>query len=391
LGLIDMKPAALDPALLETIGLIYDSALNHALWPSALEAMCKHIDGCSGAILVHDMTRQEIRGEAEWCNLPDWPKWRKLLDDKYAPMMPFYGALAQHEIGEVYNTAQMAAMIGRGADIYQEPFFVEWALPAGLRDNIASVLIRNQDRFATFALHTSTQHELIGPEKLAIGRLLAPHVWRAVIIGDLLDLTVATAGTLQQTLDKLSAAVMVTDHEARVMHANSAGHALLSSGAPLSLVDGQLSAPDPAATRALQNAIAQTQGSPHQLGNGGINIPLRYPDGKAAIAQMLPLGYGHQRRDWEPRAAAAIFVATAGYALPASDSLIALYGLTNMEARVVEQIADGNNRGASATALGIADSTVKSHLERIFKKTGTRDQGELVRLIGSLRSPVSAA
>jgi hypothetical protein len=108
-----MKPANQDTALLDTIRPIYDCALDHSRWPAALEAMCKHIDGCSGAILVHDMTRQEMCGEAEWCNLPDWPKWRKLLDDKYAPMMPFYSVLPQHEIGDVYNTAQMGAMIGR--------------------------------------------------------------------------------------------------------------------------------------------------------------------------------------------------------------------------------------------------------------------------------------
>jgi DNA-binding CsgD family transcriptional regulator len=386
-----MKSADQDTALLETIGLIYDSALDHALWPTALEAMCKHIDGCSGVILVHDMMRQEMRGEVEWCSLPDWPKWRKLLNEKYAPLMPFYSVLPQHEIGEVYNTAQMAAMIGREHDIYEHPFFTEWALPAGLRDNIAGVLIRSQDRFATFAMHTSTKQDLIGPEKLAIGRLLVPHVRRAVVIGDLLDMASATAATLQQTLDKLAAAVIVTDSEARVMHCNSAGDAMLRAGAPLGLVDGQLGATDPAATKALQSAIAQTGGSLHALGSSGIGIPLRTPDGRAAIAHMLPLGYGPQQLGWAPRAAAAVFVTAADYALPASDALIALYGLTNMEARVVAQMAQGNNRLEAATALRVADSTVKSHLERIFGKTGTRDQVELMRLIGSLRSPVGAA
>jgi Bacterial regulatory proteins, luxR family len=41
----------------------------------------------------------------------------------------------------------------------------------------------------------------------------------------------------------------------------------------------------------------------------------------------------------------------------------------------------------AAAALGVADSTVKSHLERIFGKTGTRDQVELVRLVVTLSSP----
>lgn len=41
--------------------------------------------------------------------------------------------------------------------------------------------------------------------------------------------------------------------------------------------------------------------------------------------------------------------------------------------------------------LGAAKSTVKTHLDNVFKKTGTRRQAELVRLIAGFDGPVRSA
>jgi hypothetical protein len=106
-----------EQAVHDTIGLVYDSALDRSLWPQALEAMCRLIDGCQGSISVHDTVRREFRFTTDWTSSPDWPIWRKLLDEKYAAMMPFFGIYDQMEVGDVLNTAQMAAMINHPDDV----------------------------------------------------------------------------------------------------------------------------------------------------------------------------------------------------------------------------------------------------------------------------------
>jgi DNA-binding CsgD family transcriptional regulator len=73
---------------------------------------------------------------------------------------------------------------------------------------------------------------------------------------------------------------------------------------------------------------------------------------------------------------------------PPVEALAALYDLTPTEARVMVEIASGKNRAATALALGIADSTVKTHLARVFEKTGTSEQPELAKLVASLTPPV---
>ena len=387
-----MTNAIAEPALHDAIGLVYDSALDPAIWPTALEAMCGLIDGCLGSIIVHDTERHEMRLAMEWSgHSDDWPHWRKLFEETYAARMPFYDCLRRQDVGDVVNTAQMAAIIGRQDDIYDDPFFTEWALPAGLRDNIAGIIMKTRNRVGTFALHTSTKRDLVGPRELAIGALLAPHVRRAVTIGDLLNMATAKAATLQATLDTLSAAVIVTDAQARIVHCNSAGEAMLRDGEPIGTEDGQLRSRQPQATKALRIAIAQTDDPVRRIGSNGIGVPLRHSDGGPAIAHVLPLAQGGPNRDWGPRATAAVFVAPVDYAPPAADALIALYGLTAMEARVLLQIAAGKNRAQAAAALGIADSTAKTHLDRVFSKTGTSDQAALARLVATLASPARTA
>jgi DNA-binding CsgD family transcriptional regulator len=44
----------------------------------------------------------------------------------------------------------------------------------------------------------------------------------------------------------------------------------------------------------------------------------------------------------------------------------------------------------SASVLGISETTVKTHLQRLFEKTTTSRQADLVRLVAGYASPVCA-
>jgi DNA-binding CsgD family transcriptional regulator len=41
-----------------------------------------------------------------------------------------------------------------------------------------------------------------------------------------------------------------------------------------------------------------------------------------------------------------------------------------------------------AEALGVAETTVKTHLGRLYEKTGTRRQAELVKLVAGFSNPL---
>ena len=67
--------------------------------------------------------------------------------------------------------------------------------------------------------------------------------------------------------------------------------------------------------------------------------------------------------------------------------LMELFGLTGAEARVATELITARSLREVAATLGVSIGTVRTHLHRLFDKTGTRRQAELVRLLMALQLP----
>lgn len=57
------------------------------------------------------------------------------------------------------------------------------------------------------------------------------------------------------------------------------------------------------------------------------------------------------------------------------------FGLTVAERRLLALLFEGMSLAGAALSLGVARTTVRTHLQRIFDKTGRRRQSDLVRLV----------
>ena len=58
-----------------------------------------------------------------------------------------------------------------------------------------------------------------------------------------------------------------------------------------------------------------------------------------------------------------------------------LYDLTRAEATVAALVAGGKSVREIADEVGVREDTVRTHLKKIFDKTGTKRQAELVKLV----------
>jgi DNA-binding CsgD family transcriptional regulator len=245
-----------------------------------------------------------------------------------------------------------------------------------------------------FCMMTPTTADLVGPKELAISELLTPHVRRAVMISDLLDMRSMATAAFEETINTLSAAVVLVDAKSNILHANNAARAMFTAGGPILSKQGVLGTHDANSVTALKDAIGRAAADESELGYGGIGVPVRSQNGEPpfthSIAHVLPLKSGTLRPGLSLGAVAAVFVTPAlEKPLPPFEALAALYDLTPTEARGMIEIASGKNRAGTATALGIADSTVKTHLARVFAKTGTSEQPELAKLVASLTLPTA--
>ena len=128
------------------------------------------------------------------------------------------------------------------------------------------------------------------------------------------------------------------------------------------------------------------------VGTKGIALPLIARDGERYVAHVLPLTSGARRRAGIATSAAAILtVHRAALDIPSPPEAIArAYALTPTELRVLLAIVEIGGAPEVAAALGIGDTTVRTHLARLYEKTGTKRQADLVKLVaGFSTAPAS--
>jgi DNA-binding CsgD family transcriptional regulator len=113
-------------------------------------------------------------------------------------------------------------------------------------------------------------------------------------------------------------------------------------------------------------------------------------EGTRYVAHVLPLTSGARRQAGATyAAAAAVFVRKAALDIPSPPEIIGkLFKLTPTELRVLLATVQVGGASEVAEALGIAESTVRTHLLHLFAKTGTKRQADLTKLVASYTNPL---
>jgi DNA-binding CsgD family transcriptional regulator len=165
---------------------------------------------------------------------------------------------------------------------------------------------------------------------------------------------------------------------------------MLAEGSLLRAAGGKLLPRDPSAEQALNEVCAMAERGDAAVGVKGIAMSLTARDGERHVAHVLPLTSGARRRAGASyAAAAAVFVHKAAMDSPPPQAVVAkLYKLTPTEQRVLLGIVQVGGVPEVAEALGIAESTVRTHLHQLFAKTDTKRQADLVELVASYTSPL---
>src|SRR5262249_34222499 len=147
------------------------------------------------------------------------------------------------------------------------------------------------------------------------------------------------------------------------VHANVAGNEILAAGDFLRASAGRLVAGDPQVDRALRETAAAAGSGDAAIGQKGIALPLTAENGDRYVAHVLPLTSGERRPAGAAyTAAAALFVRKAAMECPSPPEVIGkTFNMTPTELRVLLAIVEIGGVPEVAAALGIADTTVKTH------------------------------
>lgn len=265
-------------------------------------------------------------------------------------------------------------------------FFVDWMRPQGLMGGIGGTFARH----GGFSAHLSLLHGETRPGDGVRDLItsLLPHLGRAAQ----LHRRLVDSGTQRQALEagfeRLSIGLILADSNGRILFANPPAEEVLRAGNALRVdPDGTLTTHEPRTAEQLRGLIARSAAAldePSAQAGGSLVVadPVRREHVSLLVVPASRnawlLGQDHPK--------AMIFLMTPQPRQgPADADLRRHYGLTPAEARVASGVAAGATLKEIAGLQVMSYETVRLHLKRVFAKTGTNRQADLVQLL--VRTP----
>lgn len=385
-----------DDELKHVVGAIYDAALNPMLWPDALARIAAFVGGTSRELGARDLLRLLVStDEHPGRDLNDMPVHPQACGQfDLLSTMPLFDAgqllgfrgidLEGIDLGgmglQVANFEGTGVAEPRRSD---RPCEEHVHLPSQVWRDVGIPGAETSDNRDSSLRADDDMHRRM--------MLVAPHARRAMLIGRAIGRKADEAAVFADILDSLSAGFFLIDAAGRIVHANAAARDILGADDFLRSINGRLVVRDKKINQTLQRIFADKDDrtTDGEIGSKGIAVPLLARNGEHHIAHVLPLG--PRARADAPSAAAAMFVSKATLEIPSSAEVIRhAYQLTRTELRVLLAIVNVGRIREVATALGVADCTVKTHVRRLLEKTGAERQTDLIKMVAGFFTPLVA-
>lgn len=253
--------------------------------------------------------------------------------------------------------------------------------PLGLAGQVGTIIPMPTGEVVTFTFERWQDKDRPSHDELALLDSFRPHLARASLLSVRLGLEQARSTV--SALETIGLPGAVLSRTGRVLAANGLLDELNEMFLPAA--HGRLILAQAPANQLFQEALAAVNLTAEPVVRS-IPVPARDEDGQALVLHILPV----RRAAHDIFSGADILVVAsiinASALVPAPTILTGLFDLSPAEAHLASALASGLTLQEAAAQRGITIKTGRGYLERIFAKTGTRQQSELVALLKSARS-----
>ncbi len=357
----------------DLVAAIYDASVDPSGWDAAVRHITEATKSVSGGIAVHLADSAQV--SAAYNIDPGFADAYAETWYRQNPISKYLEALQPGELGTATHITQTEAFRASA-------FFNEYVRPQGAGDVVGIGLLRSPGAAGFLALQRPPQAIWVEPKEWRLLETLAPHLERAASIHQLLARSRARTDMLAEVFAAAGFAVFVLTGDSRVLFANDRAEDLVRRNAGLRYEQGRLAARTDALSARLHAIARQAAGPRRDDGecSGTLEIG-RGDDLPPLLAHIFPLAPARTRPIFDfDRPSAAVFVVDRGERFAAGISRFARhYGLTSAEKGLLAELVRGHGLIAAAARLNITEGTARVHAKRIFAKTGTERQAELVR------------
>jgi DNA-binding CsgD family transcriptional regulator len=347
----------------EIVHLAHHAAGDTGLWDEVAKLLCRRLDAAYLAFVDHNfVTRQGRITHGSGFS----PNFRSLYASRYAGQ----NAWLHTEYGFTPGQALTGAELVPNWELVRTDFYKSWLRPQKAFHCLLGVMLRRaEDIRCIIALRPLDTAAFSAEDKQTVAALL-PQLGCASELDSHVTSMTCRSDVLEDVLGCLPEAVFVVDADCHPLVLNRAAHALIEQNDGLTLCGGFLGTCVRCETAELKQLIAHVAAQNGRGGNG-VEMAVSRPSGEPPIVLTLT-SLGHAAIDTAGRPANV-----------ATRRLCDFYRMTPAEARLAALIAGGRTLIEAATELHITTNTARTHMKRIYSKTVTRRQAELVRLLTS--------
>jgi DNA-binding CsgD family transcriptional regulator/PAS domain-containing protein len=358
---------------------LYRASLEPAEWAGALGLLGAYVAGRGGG--AHAALAFAEGPDTGWI-LASEPTVSERAYDLQARRHPLIPSAASPADDAVIDARRWAS-----AESLATTSLAREVLPDGSVHGLTAVLHQSPQLLAV-AHVIGRDGEAWGDDASARFASMSGHLGRALEVYVQLRRARTHAAIERSLLDQLAVGALVLDPRGALTRSNPSARALLARGDGLYLDGDLLRCETDRADRALRAVIAE--GLAARPGDPAETRLLLVPrrSGRRPFILFLSPVFG-ATSDGSPTGLT-VLLRDADTLLPEAEVLLArLFELTPSEVRVALGIAQGSSPQALAEHLGLSVETVRSHLKRVFFKTATRGQADLVRLVLGEMPPVA--
>lgn len=351
----------------QLIDRAYEASLVPERWPQLLHDLAVFIDGAGGAMFAIGSA-----GVA-WTVSESFREVMKIISRSHTNNARLQSALALRHPGFVSDADLLTPQ-----EMDSSPFYRDLLRPLGWGWVAGTVIqIPNGDILA-FSLERRLERGPVESRYIAALDGLRPHLARAALLTARLNRERVLAGI--EVLAQLGLPAAVLDAAGKVLAANG----LLEQMPQLLRIGAfdRFSLRHARGDELLRSALAEMRAKAGHRAVRSIGVPA-IDENPALVVHLVPIhGAGQDLFSF----GTAVLVATPVTAPTAPDSnlLSGLFDLTPAEAKLARALVCGHNLTSAAQAQGVSRETLKTHLEAVLAKTGTRRQAELVGLLAGI-------
>lgn len=357
---------------------IYEAAFNPEVWGTVLDRIGRNLRSVGGCLLLVSGMEQIAVRNTELVRAAA----QKVFDAPHPATLRRFGYLLANPPPGFIASSQFFPEGMNEAD----PFFRE-KKELGLIDEAFTVTMLPDGECALFEIARLAENGPFSPSDIAALDRLRPHLARASLVAGRLRLEHARATVF--ALQALGIPSAVLSRSGRVRASNPLLDGISDRLKPAAF--GGIMIAHKGANELFQQAVAASL-----MTYDGVVRSIAVPaeeNKPALVLHVLPL----RRTAHDIFQGADILVAVTAIgkmeAVPSPTVLTALFDMAPAEARLAAALASGQILKDASMANGITVKTARSYLEQIFRKTGTRQQSELVALLksaGALTPPDNA-